>query len=113
MRHGRRMRDECFHSSQAFRKRAHFQVIEDGARIFQCNDVEGYHGAESALLAQGHFKEALESFTTAKQLAVPNDAVDFIDANIAVALLANDRFSEAIAQARLAIAESVSSSAAI
>ena len=42
---------------------------------------------------------------TAKQLAVGADPVQSIDANIAIGLLANDRFPEAISQARLAIAE--------
>jgi class 3 adenylate cyclase/TolB-like protein/Tfp pilus assembly protein PilF len=57
------------------------------------------------LLTQGHAKEALENFMTAKQLAVGADPVQSIDANIAIGLLANDRFPEAISQARLAIAE--------
>jgi DNA-binding winged helix-turn-helix (wHTH) protein/TolB-like protein len=57
------------------------------------------------LMAQGHHKEALESFLTAKQLAAGADPVYSIDKDIALELLANDRFSEAIAQARLAIGE--------
>src|SRR5262249_47179576 len=57
------------------------------------------------LMVQGHPKEALENFATARRLALISDAVQFIDANIAIALLANDRFSEAVAQARLAIAQ--------
>jgi adenylate cyclase len=58
------------------------------------------------LLAQGRPKEALDSLTTAKRLAATD--TDFIhqllDANLAIALVANDRFIEAIPQARLAIA---------
>ena len=42
---------------------------------------------------------------TAKQLAGGSRPLQSIDANIAIGLLANDRFPEAIAQARLAIAE--------
>jgi hypothetical protein len=57
------------------------------------------------LLAQGHAKEALENFMTAKQLAVGADPVHSIEANIAIGLLTNDRFPEAISQVRLAIAE--------
>jgi TolB-like protein/Flp pilus assembly protein TadD len=57
------------------------------------------------LMAQGRHTEALESFLTAKQLAGGADPVYFIDKNIALELLANDRFSEAIAHARLAIGE--------
>ena len=65
------------------------------------------------LLTQGHPKEALENFMTAKQLAVGTDPVQSIDANIAIGLLANDRFPEAITQARLAIAEYPSESGRI
>ena len=54
MRHRRRMRNQRFHSAQAFRQRAELHVIENGARIFQRDDVERNHGAESALLAHGH-----------------------------------------------------------
>ena len=58
------------------------------------------------LLAQGRPKEALDSLITAKRLAATD--TDFIhqllDANLAIALVANDRFIEAIPQARLAIA---------
>jgi hypothetical protein len=41
----------------------------------------------------------------AKQLANDGDSVNWIDSNLAFALLANDRFPEAIAQAYLAIPE--------
>jgi hypothetical protein len=59
------------------------------------------------LLTQGHNKEALENFVSAKRLisATGADPVAFLDSPLALALLVNDRFSEAIAQARLAIAE--------
>jgi adenylate cyclase len=56
-------------------------------------------------LTQGHPKEALEQFMTAKRLARGSDMVEAIDSNIAVALLANDRFPEAIEQARRTIPE--------
>ena len=56
-------------------------------------------------MIKGHHKEALENFVKAKQLAAVDDSVNVIDSNLAFALLANDRFPEAIAQARLAIAE--------
>lgn len=58
------------------------------------------------LMAQGHYKEALENFIIASQLTVGIGPTAIIDANIALGLLANDRFPEAIAQARLAISES-------
>jgi adenylate cyclase len=76
-------------------------------RVIELRPLWGYRYNDlgSILLTQGHVKEALESFMTAKRLAVPTDAINFIDANIAIGLLANDRFLEAIAQARLAIAE--------
>ena len=58
------------------------------------------------LLTQGHPKEALDNFITARRLV--GYGTDFIvqvlDANLAIALVANERFSEAIPQARLAIA---------
>jgi adenylate cyclase len=54
-------------------------------------------------MGQGRYKEALESFMTAKQLAAKTDLV--LDQGLAYALLANERFPEAIAQAQLAIAE--------
>jgi adenylate cyclase len=56
-------------------------------------------------LTQGRPKEALEQFMTAKRLARGSDMVEAIDSNIAVALLANDRFPEAIEQARRTIPE--------
>jgi class 3 adenylate cyclase/TolB-like protein/Flp pilus assembly protein TadD len=54
-------------------------------------------------MGQGRYNEALESFMTAKQLFGGTSLV--LDQGLAYALLANDRFPEAIAQARLAIAE--------
>jgi TolB-like protein len=57
------------------------------------------------LMSQGHHKEALENLTIARQLVTDTEPIPLIDSNIASALLANDRFTEAVAQARLAIAE--------
>ena len=59
------------------------------------------------LLSQGHYKEALESFVIAKRLVSVTgpDSVAPIDWSLAMGLLVNDRFPEAIAQARLAIGE--------
>jgi tetratricopeptide (TPR) repeat protein len=57
------------------------------------------------LLIQGHPEEALEKFMTAKRLAGGGDVVEVIDANIAAGLLANERFPEAIEQARRTIPE--------
>jgi adenylate cyclase len=56
-------------------------------------------------LTQGHPTEALENFMTAKRLVMGDDMVEPIDSIIAVALLANDRFPEAIEQARRTIPE--------
>ena len=64
-----------------------------------------YNDLGSILMIKGHHKEALENFMKAKQLAAVDDSVNVIDSNLAFALLANDRFPEAIAQARLAIPE--------
>jgi hypothetical protein len=56
-------------------------------------------------MALGRHKEALEDYTTARQLVTDVDVIPLIDATLATALLANDRFPEAIAQSRQAIAE--------
>jgi tetratricopeptide (TPR) repeat protein len=58
------------------------------------------------LLVQGHYKEALENFVSAKRLISVTgvDSVAFVDWALAMGLLVNDRFKEAIAQAKLAIA---------
>jgi adenylate cyclase len=57
------------------------------------------------LLIQGHPEEALAKFMIAKRLAGGGESVEQIDADIAGALLANDRFLEAIEQARKTIPE--------
>jgi tetratricopeptide (TPR) repeat protein len=61
-------------------------------------------------MAQGHYEEALENFVTGKRLvsgtSISSDqTAPFIDQTLAYGLLANDRFSEAIAAARLAITQ--------
>jgi DNA-binding winged helix-turn-helix (wHTH) protein/TolB-like protein/tetratricopeptide (TPR) repeat protein len=62
-----------------------------------------YRELGSVLLTQGHYKEALENFTTARQLTVGNNPL--MDSSLAAGLLANGRFPEAIAQAHLSMAE--------
>ena len=59
------------------------------------------------LLSQGHYKEALEIFLSAKRLisVAGTESLAPIDWSLAMGLLVNDRFPEAIAQARLAIGE--------
>ena len=59
------------------------------------------------MLSQGHYKEALETFVSAKRLisVTGADSVAPMDWSLAMGLLVNDRFPEAIAQARLAIGE--------
>ena len=57
------------------------------------------------LMVQGHFKEALENFIIAKELVTGTEPIALADWHIASALLANDRYPEAIAKARLAISE--------
>jgi tetratricopeptide (TPR) repeat protein len=58
------------------------------------------------LMAQGHSKEALDTFIAAERLAATDTVFiqQMLGANLAVALIANDRFAEAIPRARLAIA---------
>jgi TolB-like protein/tetratricopeptide (TPR) repeat protein len=55
-------------------------------------------------MLQGHFKEALENFTTAKRLG-GSPPLPAFSQSLALGLVANDRFPEAIAEARLAIAQ--------
>jgi adenylate cyclase len=57
------------------------------------------------LMIQGHYSDALENFITARRMAVGSDAINTLDAGVAFGFLGNDRFSEAIEQARLAITE--------
>jgi class 3 adenylate cyclase/TolB-like protein len=67
------------------------------------------------LLIQGHYKEALENFISAKRL-IPitgADPVAYIDSSLALGLFVNDRFPEAIEQARLAIAGMPSESGSV
>jgi TolB-like protein/Flp pilus assembly protein TadD len=53
---------------------------------------------------QGRYKEALESFVTAKRLAT--QGLQYFDESLAYGLLANEQYPEAIAQARLVMGES-------
>lgn len=57
------------------------------------------------LTIQGHYQEALENFTTARRLAAGNETINSLDAGVAIGLLVNDRYAEAIEQARLALSE--------
>ena len=67
---------------------------------------ERYRLLGQLLMTQGLYKEALETFQIARQKIAPSSAgISFLHSNMAVAFLANDRFPEAIEQARLAIAE--------
>jgi class 3 adenylate cyclase/TolB-like protein/tetratricopeptide (TPR) repeat protein len=73
-------------------------------------DWTWYRELGQVQIAQGHYKEALDNFITAKR--VLSEASQFTDQtdptsdqNFAYGLLANDRFSEAIAAARLAIGQ--------
>jgi TolB-like protein/tetratricopeptide (TPR) repeat protein len=56
-------------------------------------------------LVQGRPKEALQSFTTAKEQGLFEPAIPLVESNIAEALLADSRFTEAVAHARMAIQE--------
>jgi tetratricopeptide (TPR) repeat protein len=76
-------------------------------KVIEFLPIQGakYREFGSLLMAQGHFKEALENYVTAKELVTGTEPIGLFDAQIASALLANDRYPEAIAQARLAISE--------
>jgi tetratricopeptide (TPR) repeat protein len=66
-----------------------------------------YRNLGAVQMTQGHYQEALENFVTAKRLVSESSAFgDFTpltEQSVAYGLLANDRFPEAIAAARLAI----------
>ncbi len=100
--------------SQAMRIKGNvlrFQGDLDGAyallrRSTDLDPTNGYKLRDlgTVLLMQGQYKEALETFLTARQLMADTDSVNpGVDAGIAFGMLANDRFAEAIAEARLAI----------
>jgi tetratricopeptide (TPR) repeat protein len=56
-------------------------------------------------MIQGQPKDALESFLAAKEQGAERGNIRLIDSNIAQALLADGRYDEAIAQARVAMAQ--------
>jgi TolB-like protein len=90
--------------------RAQGKLEESGALLRRMLRLRPLWGARhrdlgKVLMTQGKFQEALESFITAKRLALGIEPVQLVDSSLAVALLANDQFPEAIAQARLAISE--------
>jgi len=64
-----------------------------------------YFNLAVILLIQQHPQEALENYLTAQRRAVSNEIVESLDAAIPAALVANQRYAEAIPQARLAIAK--------
>jgi class 3 adenylate cyclase/TolB-like protein len=64
----------------------------DGYRYRQLGQIQ---------MMQGHFKEALQSFTTANRLG-GSPPLPVFSQSLALGLLANDRFPEAIAEARQA-----------
>jgi len=96
--------------AQSFVLRAQGKWDEAAAvlhRVIEMQPREGNRRTELGivLLVQGHPREALESFRIARHLAGGSDPVYLIDAYIALASFANGALAEAIAQARLAIAE--------
>jgi tetratricopeptide (TPR) repeat protein len=81
----------------------HANLVLDGFSSDRGADLA--YATKLILMIQGHYTEALENFMTAKRLVTETEPVELIDQSIATALLANGRFPEAIAQARLAIAQ--------
>jgi class 3 adenylate cyclase/TolB-like protein len=88
----------------------HTQGDLDGAaalirKVLELQPLNGirYRELGQIQMAQGHYKEALENFLKAKRLAPETDA--FVHHSVALGYLANDRFPEAIAEARLSIGE--------
>jgi adenylate cyclase len=76
-------------------------------KVLELDPLRGWSRRDLGLilLSQGHYKEALENFVMAKRLVSVTgpDPVAGIDWSLAMGLLLNDRFPEAIAQARIAI----------
>jgi TolB-like protein len=96
--------------AKSFVLRAQGQWEEAAAvlrRVIALQPLEGNRRSEygMALMALGQHEEALENFLAAKRLAGGSDPIFMIDADIAMGLLACNRYPEAIAQARLAISE--------
>jgi TolB-like protein len=71
----------------------------------QPTEANRHYELGQILIAQGRHREALASFQAAKRFAGGSDAVYAYDAHIAMAALAIGQFAEAIAAARLSIAE--------
>jgi len=76
------------------------------SRILELEPLDGWRYRElgQIQMIQGHYKEALKNLTTAKRLGGAPPSPIF-GQSLAFGLLANDRFPEAIAEARLAIAQ--------
>ena len=75
-------------------------------KVLELEPLDGCRYRELGMIqmVQGHFKEALENFTTAKRLG-GSPPLPAFSQSPALGLLANDRFPEAIAEAQLAIAQ--------
>jgi len=76
-------------------------------KLLEINPLSAYRYFDLGIirLIRGHPDEMLTNMLKAKQLATSADDRESIDSLLAVALLANGRFAEAIPQARLAAAE--------
>jgi class 3 adenylate cyclase/TolB-like protein/tetratricopeptide (TPR) repeat protein len=74
-------------------------------KVLEFQPGNGYRWRElgQIQMAQGHYREALENFLTAKRLSPETNAL--VHHSVALGYLANDRFPEAIAEARLSIGE--------
>jgi adenylate cyclase len=74
-------------------------------KVLEIHPLDGwvYRELGQIRMAQGDYKEALENFLIAKRLVTETNP--FVHHSVALGLLANDRFPEAIAEARLAIGE--------
>jgi tetratricopeptide (TPR) repeat protein len=74
-------------------------------KVIELRPLEGWSLRELGIIQaqQGHYKEALESHLAAQRLLPSTNSS--VHRGVAFALLDNDRFPEAIAEARLAIAE--------
>jgi adenylate cyclase len=76
-------------------------------KLLEMNPLSAYRYVDLGVvrLLQGHPDEMLTNMETAKRLATISDDAVSIDALLAVGLLANGRFADAIPQARLASAQ--------
>jgi class 3 adenylate cyclase/TolB-like protein len=100
--------DTLRQNARVLRAQGDFDGAEAVVRkLLVMNPQSAYRYVDLGVLRmiKGHPEEMLQNMQTARSLATIDDDVPVIDTYMAVALLANSRFDEAISQARLATGE--------